>query len=121
MRPPRSKRPHADYVAPSHQIKSASTAPMARVGSASAVLDGKMYLFSGRGGTEMAPIDEEGAVWSFDPSAWWSLTKPADSTKPYPPARSYHCSTSDGKSTFFVHAGCPEKGRLSDLWMFDSM
>lgn len=92
---------------------------MARVGTASAVLNGKMYLFSGRGGTEMVPVDEEGAVWSFDPSSWWSFIKPADASKPYPPARSYHCATSDGKNTFFIHAGCPEEGRLSDLWIFD--
>jgi hypothetical protein len=26
---------------------------------------------------------------------------------------------SDGSNTIFVHAGCPENGRLSDLWAFD--
>ncbi|KAJ4358119.1 uncharacterized protein N0V89_002698 [Didymosphaeria variabile] len=100
--------------------KSASEAPSPRVGSASAVLSGCMYLFSGRGGTDMAPVEENGAVWSFDPSSTsWKLLKPADASKPYPLARSYHCATSDGNRTFFVHAGCPEKGRLSDLWRFD--
>jgi N-acetylneuraminic acid mutarotase len=79
-----------------------------------------MYLFSGRGGTDMAPIEEDGAVWSFDPrSSSWSKITPADSSAPVPPARSYHCSTSDGKNTFFLHAGCPAKGRLSDLWKFN--
>jgi N-acetylneuraminic acid mutarotase len=79
-----------------------------------------MYLFSGRGGTEMAPIVEDGAVWEFDPSSSsWTSLRPADSSKPYPPARSYHCSTSDANGAFYVHAGCPEKGRLSDLWKFD--
>ena len=67
----------------------------------------------------MAPIEEKGAVWSFDPSSWWSLIEPADDSKPYPPARSYHSAASDGKNTVFIHAGCPEKGRLSDLWKFD--
>lgn len=68
----------------------------------------------------MAPIEEDGAVWSFDTkNSSWSKIMPADSSAPYPPARSYHASTSDGQRTFFVHAGCPEKGRLSDLWKFD--
>lgn len=68
----------------------------------------------------MAPIEEHGAVWCFDPaSSAWSKIMPADSSATYPPARSYHCSTSDGKDTFFLHAGCPASGRLSDLWMFN--
>jgi hypothetical protein len=68
----------------------------------------------------MAPIEEDGAVWEFDPSSSsWSSIKPAESTKPHPPARSYHCSASDGEGAFYLHAGCPEKGRLSDLWKFD--
>lgn len=79
-----------------------------------------MYLFSGRGGTDMAPIEEMGTVWSFNPvSSSWSSIKPQDLSKPYPPARSYHCSTSDGQNSIFVHAGCPSKGRLSDLWKFN--
>jgi hypothetical protein len=79
-----------------------------------------MYLFSGRGGTDMAPIEEDGAVWEFDSgSSSWSRLMPADPSTPFPPARSYHCSTSDGQGTFFLHAGCPQKGRLSDLWKFD--
>ncbi|KAH7390836.1 kelch repeat protein-like protein [Phaeosphaeria sp. MPI-PUGE-AT-0046c] len=106
--------------APGHETKSLSAAPSPRVGSASAVINGKMYLFSGRGGTEMAPIDESGAVWEFNPHASsWACLKPADSSRPLPPARSYHSSTSDGKTAFYVHAGCPEEGRLSDLWKFD--
>lgn len=78
-----------------------------------------MYLFSGRGGTDMAAMEEEGAIWSFDPStATWSTIKPADSSHSYPPGRSYHCAASDGGDFIFIHAGCPAKGRLSDLWKF---
>ena len=106
--------------AKSLETKAISSAPTPRVGSASAVLNGNMYLFSGRGGIDMAPIEEHGAVWCFDPaSSSWSKITPADSSAPYPPARSYHCSTSDGKDTLFLHAGCPASGRLSDLWMFN--
>lgn len=100
--------------------RSTSSAPSPRVGTASAVLDGKMYIFSGRGGPDMAAIEEGGTVWAFDPStSSWSQIAPADSSAPYPPARSYHCSTSDDQGSLFVHAGCPASGRLSDLWKFD--
>ena len=37
----------------------------------------------------------------------------------YPEARSYHAITNNGSDTLYVHAGCPEKGRLSDLWAFN--
>lgn len=68
----------------------------------------------------MAPVEEEGAFWVFDPigSAWFQV-KPADSQLPYPAGRSYHTLTNNGKDTIFLHAGCPEKGRLCDLWAFN--
>ncbi|KAK4614252.1 Nitrile-specifier protein 5 [Fulvia fulva] len=97
---------------------SQGTAPSARVGSTTAALNGKMYLFSGRGGPEMAPVDEEGGLWILDAGAEkWDLVKPASST--FPEARSFHCTTNDGKETLYIHAGCPEKGRLADLWSFN--
>jgi N-acetylneuraminic acid mutarotase len=105
---------------PAHETKSASNAPSPRVGTASAVLNDALYIFSGRGGVDMAPVDEAGAVWKYTPSTHaWEKLSPADTSAPVPPARSYHTSTSDGKSTFYVHAGCPASGRLSDLWAFD--
>lgn len=69
----------------------------------------------------MAPIEENGGVWEFDPTATsWSLIKPSEpSSGQLPLARSYHCMASDGKDTLYIHAGCPEKGRLSDLWAFN--
>lgn len=69
----------------------------------------------------MAPIEEKGGLWRFDPdSSAWALIAPANPDQPYPPARSYHCMTSDSTSnTLYVHAGCPESGRLSDLWAFN--
>ncbi|KAK5093490.1 hypothetical protein LTR70_004678 [Exophiala xenobiotica] len=97
-----------------------SPAPSPRVGSASTTLNGRVYLFSGRGGTAMAPIDEAGGVWEYDPSGkGWSLLNQADKSAPCPPARSYHCMTSDRATSIFLHAGCPESGRLSDLWCFN--
>jgi len=96
-----------------------SSAPSPRVGSASTALNGRIYLFSGRGGTAMAPIEEAG-VWEYDPSSTsWRLLDPSDRSAPCPPARSYHCMTTDGATSVFLHAGCPESGRLSDLWCFN--
>ncbi|KAJ0115552.1 kelch repeat protein [Diaporthe amygdali] len=94
-------------------------APTARVGSASAVIKDSLYLFSGRGGIAMAPVEENGAIWRYTPShSSWKLLKPVDPEKPYPAGRSYHAMTSNGSDLLFVHAGCPEKGRLQDLWSF---
>ncbi|KAI2787507.1 hypothetical protein POX_f07874 [Penicillium oxalicum] len=97
-----------------------SLSPTARVGTASATIGDKIYLFSGRGGVDMAPIDEQGSVWEFDPSSstWCRIQPSISNSDAVPAARSYHCMTSDGKDTLFVHAGCPESGRLSDLWSF---
>ena len=96
------------------------SAPSPRVGSASTSLGGKLYLFSGRGGTAMTPIDEEGGLWQFDPKKRsWSLLKPTDGNVSVPLPRSYHCMTNDGSETLYVHAGCPQTGRLADLWAYN--
>lgn len=68
----------------------------------------------------MAPIEEAGSVWVFDTNdGTWSQVKPSDPQAPYPAGRSYHTITSNGKDTIYVQAGCPEKGRLRDLWAFN--
>ncbi|GME23214.1 Kelch-type beta propeller [Neofusicoccum parvum] len=101
-------------------LKADHTSPSPRVGSASASLNNHVYLFSGRGGEAMAPVEERGSLWAYDRnSSKWSTIAPLNANAPYPPARSYHCLASDGKDNIFVHAGCPEKGRLSDLWSFN--
>lgn len=83
-------------------------------------LGSKLYVFSGRGGEAMTPIDEGGALQVFHTAdCTWSELCPADSTAPAPEARSYHCATTDGRNLIYIHAGCPEKGRLRDLWAFD--
>lgn len=68
----------------------------------------------------MAPLEEEGAVWNFDPaeSKWYNLA-PVNKSLPAPKARSYHCAATDGHACFYLHAGCDATGRLSDLWKFD--
>jgi hypothetical protein len=98
----------------------ADDSPLARVGTASAVIDGSIYFFSGRGGVDMAPIDEQGHLWQFDADgSGWRTISATDDSQPIPEPRSYHCMTSDGKNTLYLHAGCPTSGRLSDLWSFD--
>ena len=65
----------------------------------------------------MAPLDESGGVWEYTPStAEWTLLTP--SAEAIPAARSFHALASDGADTLYLHAGCPEKGRLCDLWSF---
>jgi len=98
---------------------SSGNAPTPRVGSASTALNGKVYFFSGRGGVAMKPVEEQGGLWDYNTAtSKWTLTHAKDSSAPYPQARSYHCMANDGVNTIFVHAGCPETGRLSDLWSF---
>lgn len=68
----------------------------------------------------MSPLEENGALWVFDPAlSAWSLLSPSGDTAPRPAARSYHSLTSNGVDRVYLHAGCPEKGRLSDLWSFN--
>ncbi len=100
-------------------ISATPNSPSPRVGSASTTLDGKIYMFSGRGGPSMSPIEEHGSIWEFDPSSsMWSMLSPSEAAASQPAARSYHSLTSDGKDNIYLHAGCPDKGRLSDLWIF---
>ncbi|KAG8408046.1 hypothetical protein J3459_018230 [Metarhizium acridum] len=94
-------------------------APSPRVGTPSVSVNGHIWLFSGRGGLAMDPIDEQGSLWRYNPAnPSWDLVKTTSSE--YPAARSYHAMTSDGAKTIYLHAGCPSKGRLSDLWAFDT-
>lgn len=66
----------------------------------------------------MDPVDEQGGLWRLTPSTKEWKFVPTTSTS-FPAARSYHTLASDGGNTLYLHAGCPTKGRLSDLWAFD--
>ena len=84
-----------DYQA----IRAKSTAddggvPCPRVGHTASVVDDRIYVFGGRGGKAMKPLEENGRVWVFDTKTnQWSYLDPTKGT-PYPAARSYHSSTS---------------------------
>ncbi|CAF9921351.1 hypothetical protein IMSHALPRED_005159 [Imshaugia aleurites] len=68
--------------------------PHPRVGHTASVVDDRIYVFGGRGGKAMKPLEEKGRVWVFDTKMnQWSYLDPAEGS-PYPAARSYHASTS---------------------------
>ncbi|WVQ93478.1 hypothetical protein IAU59_000552 [Kwoniella sp. CBS 9459] len=102
------------------RIKASGDIPEPRVGHVAGVISGKIYVFGGRGGPAMTPLDEGGAVHVFDPksSAWTKISLASSSI--YPCARSYHCSTTIN-DRLIVHAGCGDAatGRLKDTWSFD--
>jgi hypothetical protein len=68
----------------------------------------------------MKPIEENGTVWRYrtTDNEWTAITL-SDISAPFPSGRRYDCITSDGVDEIYIHSGCPEQGRLSDVWMFD--
>ncbi|EFX03849.1 kelch repeat protein [Grosmannia clavigera kw1407] len=101
--------------------------PEPRVGHATAVIGNRIFLFGGRGGPAMAPLEERGRVWVFDTKAHtWSFLDPlappvaaplqampeegdtglgttAASRPVFPAARSYHAAVAwnqPGSSTY---------------------
>ena len=98
---------------------SAASPPRPRVGAASTTVGDKFYCFGGRGGVSMTCLESNGTFDVFDTrTASWSVMTPAH-TDDLPEDRSYHSMTSDNSSTIFLHAGCPAKGRVNDLWALD--
>jgi len=99
--------------------------PIPRVGAASAIIDDRLYVWGGRGGTQMAPLGIEGAgVYrcsvtddALNGKVIWEKV-PAVNGGEAPDPRSYHAMVSHA-SKLYVHAGCPEAGRLGDLYSFD--
>ncbi|KLT43567.1 galactose oxidase, partial [Cutaneotrichosporon oleaginosum] len=93
----------------------ADGAPPLRVGHAAAAIGRSIFLFGGRGGPAMEPLEEQGAVYEFDTAARsWRKHTPSGA---YPCARSYHCAAGT-PDKIVVHAGCGSGPRLSDAWAF---
>lgn len=73
--------------------------PAPRVGHATAVIGSRIFLFGGRGGPDMKPLEEAGRVWVYDTrSSTWTFLDPVPAVKggaiiPHPAPRSYHCAT----------------------------
>lgn len=98
-------------------------APTPRVGAASTAVGSNLFSFGGRGGVSMKCLESKGSFDVFDTTgkSSWSVVAPAEESPidPYPEDRSYHSMTSDNNHNIYLHAGCPTKGRLSDLWKFN--
>ncbi|KAM7208710.1 nitrile-specifier protein 2 [Naviculisporaceae sp. PSN 640] len=86
--------------------------PSPRVGHATAVIGHRIFLFGGRGGPDMTPLEEGGRVWVFDTrSRAWTYLDPdiplasqsaAATTVTVPPARSYHSAVATEKPKDFA-------------------
>ena len=138
---PSSSIEEADYECVVAQpVDGGGNVPPPRVGHTAAVISDRIYIFGGRGGKEMQPLEEHGRVWMFDTKIRkWAHIDPMRDTS-YPSARSYHASTSndhplpsqhdhtmnpivnsdmDAHGTIFIHGGCLAAGRAGDVWSFD--
>ena len=116
--------------------------PQPRVGATTAwdKSTNSLYLWGGRGGVSMAPLDKASAgPWKAHLSPrgveWQRLVVVSEDESPEP--RSYHgsvlidvCMNTEYSPTvpltfgppqgkLYIHAGCPESGRLSTLHSFD--
>lgn len=66
--------------------------PEKRVGHTAAVIGERIFVWGGRGGKDMKPLEEKGRVWIYNTrSDKWTFLDPVEGT-PYPAARSYHSS-----------------------------
>jgi hypothetical protein len=98
-----------------------SDVPEPRVGHASAVIGSRIFIFGGRGGPDMKPLDEAGRVWVFDTrTRGWSYLDPAPAVQGgaivhRPSPRSYHCATATDRPRDFAQPRKP-KPRTWQEW-----
>lgn len=83
----------ADYKSvPAQAETTGGEVPEKRVGHTAAVIGERIFVWGGRGGKEMKPLEEKGRVWVYDTRTdAWSFLDPMPGT-PFPEARSYHSS-----------------------------
>ncbi|KAF9882049.1 kelch domain-containing protein [Colletotrichum karsti] len=92
--------------------------PPARVGHASAVIGSRIFVFGGRGGPEMIPLEEAGRVWVFDTrtNTWTYLDPvppaPGVTNLPMPSPRSYHSAAATDRPRDFA----PKRPRRAQTW-----
>ncbi|KAJ3279664.1 hypothetical protein HK104_001259 [Borealophlyctis nickersoniae] len=96
---------------PSHPVTSETPSP--RVGHGSATVENRIYVFGGRGGAEMDPLDDAMYVFDTERGEWSKIAAVGD----VPEKRSYH-SMCASKTDIYLFGGCPSKGRLSTLHRF---
>lgn len=83
--------------------------PSPRVGHTACAVDDRIYVFGGRGGKAMKPLEEKGRVYVYDTKLNnWSFLDPVKGS-PYPEARSYHAATSTAHplNSFATPSGPP--------------
>jgi hypothetical protein len=109
---PLSSSAHDTLSIPAAPSVPGGPVPPARVGHTSVALNDKIYVFGGRGGPDMAALEEGARVWVFDPSTRaWAPLDPAPGT-PAPPARSYHASA--------ARQALSGGARATDVWALDT-
>ncbi|KAK5992347.1 hypothetical protein PT974_05751 [Cladobotryum mycophilum] len=92
--------------------------PAPRVGHATATIGARIFVYGGRGGPDMKPLDEGGRVWIFDTrSRTWSYLDPVPAVKggaiiPHPAPRSYHCATATDRPRDFA----PPPPKKAETW-----
>lgn len=88
----------ADYRAiPAKPETAGGPVPEKRVGHTAAVIGERIFVFGGRGGKDMKPLEENGRVWIYNTRVdAWTFLDP-DPTSLYPAARSYHSSVAIDK------------------------
>ncbi|KAJ6550090.1 hypothetical protein B0H19DRAFT_1160348 [Mycena capillaripes] len=105
----------------SRQIFEPENAPAARVGATFSAATGSLWLWGGRGGKDIAalpstmlhlPIGLDSDSDSDSDTRGWSALEPQDALPITP--RSFHTSAVIG-DTIYIHAGCPTKGRSTEL------
>ncbi|PKS07534.1 hypothetical protein jhhlp_006138 [Lomentospora prolificans] len=99
--------------------------PPARVGHASAVIGSRIFVFGGRGGPDMSPLEESGRVWVFDTRTHtWTFLDPAPAAAGavarFPSSRSYHAAAAVDRPRHFAHARQAKSETWHDWAMGDS-
>jgi hypothetical protein len=103
--------------------------PAPRVGHATAVIGHRIFLFGGRGGPDLTPLDEGGRVWVFDTRTHlWSYLDPSPasigSPITVPPPRSDHSAIATPKPDTFSappshhhpHPGGNNNNNRAEAW-----
>ncbi|KXH49640.1 kelch domain-containing protein [Colletotrichum nymphaeae SA-01] len=92
--------------------------PGPRVGHATAVIGSRIFLYGGRGGPDMTPLEEAGRVWVFDTRTnSWSFLDPVPpapgvTNLPMPSPRSYHSAAATDRPRDFA----PKHARGKQTW-----
>lgn len=95
--------------------------PAPRSGHATATIGLRIFLFGGRGGPDMQPLEEAGRVWVYDTrSHSWTYLDPAPAVKggaivPHPAPRSGHCATATDRPRDFIRQA-PPPAPTQSLW-----